>query len=295
MSSSSRTKFTPLILGCLAATWLIWGSTYLAIKFALVSFAPYWQMGTRFIVAGVTLLLWTRLRGANMPIRLQWRNAFIVGGLMLGVGMGNTAIAERTVASGLIVAFIAIIPALITLMNLLYGIRPTRIEVLGMLIGIVGVFMLIRGNGFAASGHGLLAITIATLGWSLGSVLSQQQCKLAPGAMGFASEMLAGGIVLLIMSVVAGESPNWQPTSTALIAWLYLIVFGSLIAFNAYMLLLSRTSAALASSYTFVNPVIAMMLGIQFCGETITGVEWIAASIIIVAVVLLVYGRSRNK
>lgn len=284
-------RLSPLILWCLAATWLVWGSTYLAIRFALVSFPPYWQMGTRFIVAGVGLMAWCKWRSTCLPTRVQWRNALIIGGLMLGIGMGNTALAEMTIASSLIVAFIAIIPAIITLCNLYYGIRPTRIEVLGILIGLIGVIMLVSGNGFSASPRGLLAIAIATIAWSIGSVLSQQQCKLAPGAMGFASEMIAGGAVLLVMSRLAGEVPSWSPQPLALAAWVYLIVFGSLIAFNAYMLLLSRASAALASSYTFVNPVIAMMLGVTFGAEVVSGFEWLASAVIIVAVVLLLLGR----
>lgn len=284
-------RLSPLILCCLAATWLVWGSTYLAIRFALVSFPPYWQMGTRFIVAGAGLMAWCKWRGSALPTRVQWRNALIIGSLMLGVGMGNTARAEMTVASGLVVAFVAIIPATITLLNLCYGLRPTRIEVLGISIGLAGVLMLASGNGFSASRTGLLAIGVATIGWSLGSVLSQHQCKLAPGAMGFASEMIAGGLVLLIMSRLSDETPSWSPEPKALMAWAYLIVFGSLIAFNAYMVLLSRTSAGLASRYTFVNPVIAMILGVTFGGEVITTFEWLAALVIIIAVVLLILGR----
>lgn len=284
-------RFSPLICWALAATWLIWGSTYLAIRFALQSFPPYWQMGTRFIVAGGLLMGWRLWRGAKLPSFAQWRNALIVGSLMLAVGVGNTAVAEQTVASGLVVAFVAIIPALITIFSMFYGLRPTRLEVLGIAIGIAGVFMLVRGNGFGSSPSGLLAMTIATLGWSAGSVLSQRQCKLAPGAMGFASEMLAGGAVLLTMSLLAGESPGWPPTLPALLAWCYLIVFGSLIGFSAFMFLLARGSPVLATSYTFVNPMIAMLLGITLGSETISGFEWFAALIIVVAVILLVLGR----
>lgn len=286
-------RITPLIFWCLAATWLVWGSTYLAIRFALPSFPPYWQMGTRFVIAGAALMVWRCWRGTPLPTAIQWRNAVIVGGLMLSLGMGNTAVAEQTIASGLVVAFVAIIPAMITLLNLFYGIRPTRIEVLGIVIGIAGVLMLVRGSGFSSSPQGLLAIGVAATGWSLGSVLSQQQCKLAAGTMGFASEMIAGGTLLLIMSLVTGESPVWSPEPAALLAWIYLIVFGSLIAFNAYMVLLSRTSAALASSYTFVNPMIAMLLGVTLGDEVITGFEWFAATIIVVAVALLILGRAK--
>jgi drug/metabolite transporter (DMT)-like permease len=284
-------QLSPLILWCLAATWLVWGSTYLAIRFALVSFPPYWQMGSRFVIAGAGLMAWCKWRGATLPTRVQWRNALIIGSLMLGMGMGNAARAEMTIASGLVVAFIAITPTTITLFNLCYGLRPTRIEVLGILIGLAGVLMLVSGDGFSASRTGLLAIAIANIGWSLGSVVSQRQCKLAPGAVGFASEMIAGGAVLLIMSRLSGETPSWSPEPRALVAWVYLIVFGSLIAFNAYMVLLSRTSASLASSYTFVNPVVAMILGVTFGGEVISAFEWLAALVIIVAVVLLMLGR----
>src|SRR5690242_9041269 len=134
-----KARISPLVLSCLAATWVVWGSTYLAIKFALVSFPPFFQMGTRFIVAGVLLLAWTRLRGQKMPTRVQWRNALLVGTLMLGGGMGGTAYAEQTVASGLVVAFIAVTPALIAIASLPFGIRPSRLEVLGIGVGLAGV------------------------------------------------------------------------------------------------------------------------------------------------------------
>lgn len=282
---------SPLLLACLAATWLIWGSTYLAIKFALVSFPPFYQMGTRFFVAGALLLAWLWLRGRVLPTLVEWRNAGIVGALMLVGGMGLTAYSERTVASGLIVAYIAIIPIIITAMSLPFGIKPSRLELTGMLVGVAGVLMLVRGDAFTASPAGLAAITAACVSWSLGSVLSQRRFPLAPGAMGFASEMICGSVVLLLLSAAVGERPEWPPQSSAAWSWVYLIVFGSLLAFNAYMVLLSRVSAALASSYTFVNPVIAMGLGIWLGGEIVTAFEWTAAGAISIGVVLLVLGR----
>ena len=284
-----------LLLACLAATWLIWGSTYLAIKFALESFPPFFQMGSRFLVAGSLLLIWLKLRGRALPTLVEWRNAAIIGTLLLVSGMGFTAYAEVTVASGLVVAFIAIIPILVTAMSLPFGVRPTRLELVGMLVGVAGVLMLVRGEAFTASPSGLAAITIACVSWSLGSVLSQRRFPLAPGAMGFASEMLCGSVVLLLLSAAVGESPQWPPQPLAAWSWVYLIVFGSLLAFNAYMVLLSRVSAALASSYTFVNPVIALLLGIWLGGEAVTGFEWAAAAVITAGVVLLVIGRQTVK
>ena len=287
-----RFHFTPLILACLAATWLVWGSTYLAIKFALLSFPPFVQMGTRFLVAGVLLLVWMRWRGAPLPDARGWRNALVVGTLMLAGGMGGTAVAEQTVGSGLVVAFIAVVPMMIALVNLLEGIRPARQELAGIVVGLAGVLMLTQGAGFQASPGGLVAIATACITWSVGSVLSQRRLPLAPGAMGFASEMICGGLVLLLLAAMSGERLAWPPRTDALLAWVYLVVFGSLIAFNAYMVLLSQAPAGLASSYTFVNPVIAMLLGVALAGEVVTRFEWLAVGVVLAGVVLLVRSRS---
>jgi drug/metabolite transporter (DMT)-like permease len=288
-------SLSPLLVACLAATWLIWGSTYLAIKFALESFPPFFQMGSRFLVAGLLLCTWLKLRGRPWPTPVQWRNAMIVGTLLLVSGMGFTAYSEQTVASGLVVAYIAIIPIIVTAMNLPFGVKPTRIELAGMLVGVAGVLMLVRGQAFTASPAGLAAITVACVSWSLGSVLSQRVFPLAPGAMGFASEMLCGSVLLLLIAGAAGERAEWPPQPLAAWSWVYLVLFGSLLAFNAYMVLLGRVSAALASSYTFVNPVIALALGISLGGEVVTAFEWAAAAVITAGVVLLVVGRQSVK
>ena len=290
-TASTPARLTPLIIACLAATWVIWGSTYLAIKWALLSFPPYWQMGTRFLVAGAGLMLFMRVRGAAWPAARQWRNAAIIGALMLGGGMGGTALGEATVSSGMIVAFIAVTPALIALFNVLFGIRPARLEALGIAAGLIGVLLLTQGSSFSASPAGLLAIASATLCWSLGSVLSQRRFPLAAGAVGFASEMLCGGVVLMLISWLRHEQLSLPVDPKALWSWVYLVVFGSLLAFNAYMLLLARAPAALASSYSFVNPVFAMLLGIALNGEVVSGYEWLAAAVILSGVVLVILGR----
>ncbi len=278
-----------LVVACLAATWVIWGSTYLAIRFALVSFPPYFQMGTRFLVAGLGLALWMRLaRRASWPDGRQWRNAMVVGTLMLAGGMGSVAVAQQTVGSGLVVVFIAVVPLLIVLINLFWRVIPGRLEMAGIGVGLAGVVMLTQGAGFQASPAGLLAMVTACTCWSLGSVLSQRALPLAPGAMGFASEMLCGGAVLMALSGGTGETFSWPPQPLAAWAWVYLVVFGSLLAFNAYMVLLARASAGLAASYTFVNPVIAMLLGVAFGGETITGFEWASAGVVLAGVLLLI-------
>ncbi len=293
--ASPASPLPTIVILCLAATWLIWGSTYLAIKFALVSFPPFFQMGTRFLLAGAVLMLWMRWRGAPWPDARQWRNAFIVGTLMLGCGMGSVAVAEQTIGSGLVVAFTAAVPLLIAALNLVWGVKPGRLELAGIAVGIAGIALLTQGASFQASPGGLIAMAIACVGWSLGSVLSQRSLTLAPGAMGFASEMLGGSVVLLVLAALNGETPQWPPEPLAFAAWWYLVVFGSLIAFNAYMVLLARASAALASSYTLVTPVIGMLLGVAIAGEVVTRNEWLAACVVLAGVVLLLLGvRARQ-
>jgi drug/metabolite transporter (DMT)-like permease len=287
-------RLSPLILACLAATWLVWGSTYLAIRFALKGFAPFFMMATRFIVAGGLLLAWMKWRGAPLPKAVEWRNAVLVGALMLGCGMGCTAIAEQTIGSGVVVAFIGVTPLLVVILSLAYGQYPNRGEIVGVLIGLTGVLMLTRGAGFGASPAGLIAMLIACSGWSLGSVLSQRQLRLAPGAMGFASEMLCGGALLLAGAWIRGEPLSLSAPSGAWLAWIYLTTFGSLIAFNAYMVLLGRASPSVATSYTYVNPVIAMLLGVSIGGESIAGWEWLSAAVILAGVIILFASRQRR-
>jgi drug/metabolite transporter (DMT)-like permease len=282
---------SPLLLWCLAATWLIWGSTYLVIRFALVGFPPFFLMATRFICAGILLMAWQLVRGAANPSLREWRNALLIGTLMLGGGMGGTAYAEQTIASGLVVAFIAVIPLLLVLINLAVGVYPRRSEVAAVSVGLAGVLLLTQGAAMHGSPVGLFAITLGCSGWALGSVLSQRGFALAPGATGFASELLCGGLALLAMSAVAGESWHWPTQASAWAAWLYLVVFGSLIAFNAYMVLLARTSASLAASYSLVNPVVALFLGVTWGGEMVSAWEWMASGIVMIGVVLLFMGR----
>jgi drug/metabolite transporter (DMT)-like permease len=290
-------RLSGLIVACLAATWLIWGSTYLAIKWALVSLPPFFQMGTRFLAAAVVLAAWAAWHGARWPNRAQWLSAGVLGALMVLGGYGMTALAQTHVSSGLIVAFIAISPALIALMSLAYGKRPSRLETAGIVLGLVGVIALVRGHGFSASPAGWLLQAVACVSWSLGTVWSVNglpggmKLKLAQGAAGWASQMACGGLMLLVVSLLLAEQPVLPPDPRALASWLYTVVAGTLVAYVAYMVLIERVSPALASSYAFVNPVMGMALGATLGGELISGGEWLAAGIITAGVVLLVLGK----
>lgn len=280
-----------LLLPALLACYVIWGSTYLAIRLALASFPPFFQMGTRFLAAGALLMAWVLWRARSGAVRLptlrEWRNALVIGTLMLGGGMGLTASAEQHVGSGLVAAFIAVTPMLVCGWGLLFGQRPHRLELAGMAVGVAGVLLLVRGASFAASPAALASIAGATLAWSLGSVLSTTRLPLAAGPAGFASEMLCGGAVLMALSLALGEQFVAPPQPLALAAWLYLVVFGSLIAFSAYLYLLAHASPAVATSYAFVNPVIALALGVSLGGEALSGGEWLACGVILAGVLLI--------
>lgn len=280
------------VWAALATIYIVWGSTYLAIRFALESFPPFLQMGTRFLAAGLILFAFLKLRGVPSPTWREWRNAAIIGFLMLGVGMGLTATAEQTVSSSLTAIFIATVPLMAALWSGLFGHWPSRYEWAGIVVGFAGVVLLASGAGFGQSPQGVVLLSVAVTAWTLGSILSQRNLKLAPGPMGFASEMLAGSVFLLLVGLARGEHIAWPPTSLAFAAWGYLVVAGSLGAFSAYMYLLSKVTPALATSYAYVNPVIAILLGVAFGGEHLT-VREVVASVVILGSVLLITVRKQ--
>ena len=296
LPSSPPTARPSLQVPALLACYLIWGSTYLAIRFTLESFPPFAGMGTRFLTAGGLLfafLLWRRRH--RQPRAIEWRNAFIVGTLMLGGGMGLCAAAEQHIGSGLIAAFVAVTPMITCGWGLLFGQRPTRMEFVGMAVGLAGVRLLRRGARVSASPAGIACILGAVTCWSLGSVLSTTRLPLAPGPMGFASEMLCGGAMLMLISLALREQIATPIAPLAFASWLYLVVFGSLIAFSAYLYLLGNSSPAVATSYAFVNPVIALLLGIWLGSESVTRGEWAACGVILAGVVLVFRGKSRSS
>lgn len=283
------------VLLSLLTVYLVWGSTYLAIHFALVSFPPFLLMASRFLAAGLLLFLWLRLRGTPSPTWRQWRDAGIVGALLLGGGMGLTAVAQQYVSSGLTAVFVASAPLLFALWSGLFGDWPRGREWAGILAGFCGAALLASDGEFAAQPLGAVALTCAVACWTFGSVLSQKKLALAPGAMGVASEMLLGGLFLLGLAWVQGEHLPAAFDMHAVLAWLYLVVAGSLAAFSAYMYLLTKASATLVSSYAYVNPVIAVLLGVVFANESLGAHEVVAMTIILGSVVLLTTSKTAVK
>ena len=283
------------VLLALLTVYLVWGSTYLAIHFALISFPPFLLMGSRFVVAGVLLFTWLKLRGAANPTLRQWRDAAIVGVLLLGGGMGLTAVAQQYVSSGMTAVFIACAPLMFALWAGMFGDWPGRREWVGILAGFSGAALLASGGEFAAEPIGAVALASAVACWTFGSVLSQKKLALAPGAMGFASEMLLGGAFLLAMGALQGETFAMTYDPRALLAWGYLVTAGSLAAFSAYMYLLSKVSPALASSYAYVNPVIAVLLGVWLANESLGAREMTAMAIILGSVLLLTTAKTAAR
>lgn len=280
------------VAASLLSVYLIWGTTYLAIRFALASFAPFWQMGSRFAVAGGLLLLWLLLRGATMPTARQWRDCTIVGALMLGGGMGLVATGQQWISSGATTVLIAVMPVWLALWQGLFGRWPGRRDWLGIALGTAGVLVLSGGAEFRASPAGLAAILCATMCWSLGSLLSTR-LDIPAGPTGFAAEMLGGAAVLVAISALLGETRTapWDARPDALLAWLYLVVFGSLVAFSAYMYLMAHVRPALAASYTYVNPAVALLVGAWLGGETVAPQTLVALPLILGAVAILMGGR----
>ena len=286
------TAVSKRVLLALMTVWIVWGSTYFAIRVALQAFPPFLLMGTRFVVAGTLLFGWLKWRGEQNPTLRQWRDAALVGVLLLGGGMGLTAVAQQYISSGLTAVFIACSPLIFALMVGLFGEWPLTREWCGITVGFAGAVLLASGGEFSAQPTGIIALLGAVLLWNFGSVLSKKKLSPAPGATGFASEMLLGGIFLIGVALARGEVFG-TVTVNALLAWAYLVVAGSLAAFTAYRYLLSTVSPGLVSSYAYVNPAIAVVLGCAFAGETMGMREIVAMTIILGSVILLTTVKKR--
>jgi len=287
-------KTNPLgIVLALLALYLIWGSTYLGIRIAIESIPPLLMMGVRFIIAGGILYLFLRLRGIPNPNRSQWLGSTAVGILLIGGGMGGVATAEQWVPSSVAAVCIATAPLWISLFAGLWGRWPVRSEWLGLGLGFVGVVLLNLGSGLWASPFGAIILLISPMCWAFGSAWSHH-LQLPSGLMASAAQMLIGGVFVTILGLVLGQRITSMPSQQSLIALFYLIVFGSLIAFSAYGYVLRRVRPALATSYAYVNPIVAVCLGVALAGESVTVLTIVAMVVILVGVGLISLGRGKG-
>lgn len=289
-ADGERRLLVPLAL---LSVYVIWGSTYFAIRVALEGFPPFLLGAVRFSVAGVALYAWLRWRGMASPSRVQWRNAAITGTLLLGVGNGLVCYAEQHVASGLAAVAVAGMPLFAALFAGMYGNWPKRMEWVGLAIGLVGVVVLNTGGGMTGSLVGAMALIVASISWAFGSVWSSRQ-DMPPAAMNTAAQMLVAGLVLTVVGLLGGERIVQMPAANAIWALAYLAVMGSLVAFTAYVYLLKTVRPTLASSYAYVNPPVAVLLGVALAGEVIHTLDLVSMAIILSGVALITLGRQRR-
>ena len=290
------------ILLAFAAIYVIWGSTYLAIRFAIETLPPFLMAASRFLVAGPLLYAWARWRGAARPSPGHWRAAAAVGALLLLGGNGAVVWAEQRVPSGVTALLVAMVPLWMVLLDWVRpgGVRPTLAVFSGVALGLAGLVLLVGPEQILGGEHvdhaGALALAFGCLTWSIGSVYSRHAPLPASPQLATAMEMLAGGALLLVASLARGE---WQqldvqaisPRSLAALA--YLVVFGSLVALTAYVWLLRQTTPARVSTYAYVNPVVAMLLGWALAGEPLSARTLVAAAVIVGGVVLITRSKVR--
>lgn len=283
-------QLLPLI-SALFALYIIWGSTYFAISIGVKSWPPLLMAGVRFSAAGVLLMAYLLLTGHKLPALRPILNAALIGILLLAVGNGFVTIAEHQhVPSGIAAVMVATVPLFTLCFSRFFGIATRKLEWSGIAIGLAGIVLLNSGGNLSGNSWGAILILIGSVSWAFGSVYGSR-IELPVGMMAGAIEMLAAGIVLLTASFLTGEKLTAMPTLSGFLAVGYLAIFGSVIAINAYMYLIRNVSPAIATSYAYVNPVVAVLLGTGFGGESLSSVEWLALGIIIFAVVLVTLGK----
>lgn len=284
------------ILAAFAAVYVVWGSTYLAIRYAVETIPPFFMGGMRFLVSGAILYAWSRWRGSPKPTGAEWRDATITGALMLCCGNGAVGWAEQRVPSGLSAVIVAVVPLWMVCLNWArpHGVRPRALELLGVFVGLGGLVVLVGPGPIAGRGAidstGAIVLVGGSLAWAAGSVYNRYGARPESSVMSTGIQMLGGCIVLLLVSAVLGEprALTARPISTAsLMGWSYLVTFGSLVGFTAYIYLLRAVSPAQASTYAYVNPVVAVFLGWAIAGEAVTARMLAAAAIILIGVAMI--------
>ena len=308
-SGASRSR----ILAAFAAVYLVWGSTYLGIRFAVETIPPFLMGGVRFIIAGGALYLWMRMRGTPKPSRIEWRNTAIVGGFLILGGNGGVVWAEQFVPSGVAALLVAILPFWMVLIDWARpgGTRPGTGVVVGLVVGLIGLVVLIgpsaldpssqssaeaeAGNGVMLSGA--IVLILASLSWALGSIYSRHVTMPKSAFTATGMEMLCGGLLMSTLSLIVGEPMRFDladVSARSIGAFVYLTTIGSLVGFTAYIWLLKVQPAARVATYAYVNPVVAVFLGWALAGEKLSLRTGIAAAIIIGAVALITTARSAS-
>ncbi len=290
MKIKSQTLLVILALFC---TYFIWGSTYLAIRFGIESFPPFLMAGLRFTIAGAILYIVMRYLGAANPTKQQWLGASAVGILLPALGNGTVCYVQQTISSSVAALSIATAPIWMAIFSSIWGHKITNKEWLGVAVGFVGITLLNIGGSLHGELTSALLLIFAAASWSFGSVWGRR-LEMPIGLMASATQMLIGGLVLLLMSALQSETWPQQISQKSWGAMLFLIVLGSLVAYSAYQYLLKTVRPLVASSNTFVNPVVAFTVGIWFANEHVTTIEFIALAVILVGVFLVLSAGNKE-
>jgi len=299
-ASSRRSR----IVAAFAAVYVVWGSTYLAIRYAVQSMPPFLMAGARFIVSGAILYAWARNRGARAPTARQWRDATITGVLMLCFGNGAVGWAEQSVPSGLAALLVAVVPLWMVLIDWARpnGERPTRLVIAGVIVGFAGLVVLIGPDaltgGDPAFSVAALVLIGASFAWACGSVFNRFGARPDSAALSTGLQMIGGSVGLVAVGLLRGEAAQihlGQISVPSWIGWLYLVTFGSLVGFTAYIYLLKTVSPAKASTYAYVNPLVAVVLGWMIAGESVTARTLAAAAVILTGVAMITASQTATK
>jgi drug/metabolite transporter (DMT)-like permease len=277
----------------LALVYVVWGSTYLVLRWGLEGFPAFVMNGIRLVVAGGLLYPIARRRGRAHPTADEWRNAAFVGAVLFIGGLGLVTVAEDNgVGSGLAASAVAVMPLWAALWSGLFGRWPNRLEWAGLVVGFTGVVLLSREGDFQSSGLGMLLMILSPFLWAFGSVVSSR-LRMPQGLMASAAQMLTGGAVLIVAGLARGERIEEMPGLGPWLALAYLTVFGSLFAYTAYAYLLAHTRPAVATSYAYVNPAVAVALGVTL-GEEVIGV-WALVGLPIILLGVALVGLAQRR
>jgi len=276
----------------LGILYVLWGSTYLGIKFALTSLPPFLLGGTRFPLGGLAMFVYLKLRGTPNPTPRQWLHCMLYGLLLIGFGNGLLAVAEQYISSGLAAAWLASLPLAIAIGAGAFGKWPAKLEWIGIGIGMLGVILLNVDAQLRASPLGLVALVIALVSWATGSILAKYMLDLPGGGMTTAIELTTGGLVQLSLSIALHE--HLRPLTTqAIIGWVYLSA-ASIVGFTCYTIVLRRLQPALAASFSYVNPVVALALGAFLAGETVSASAMTGVAVIVAGVAFITFAQARR-
>ncbi len=300
--SLARSRRFPLIMAY-AAVYVFWGSTYLAIRFADASMPPLLMAGVRFFIAGLILFLFAILRQGARPTMATWRSTAIIGLFLLVGGNGMVVFAEKIVPSALAALLISISPIWMLLVDWIrpHGVRPKAAAIFGVLLGFGGVALLIVPNIQSIPPLDILSfclIPFAALNWAIGSVYARQAKLPTSPILSNGMEMIAGGVLLILLGSVTGELPQVHLSAISAQSWWslgFLIVFGSIVGFSAYTYILKQSPLALASTYAYVNPIVAVFLGWALAGEQIGPLTLLAAGVIVASVFIIISLRTPSQ